>query len=96
MFTLSSNKRFPLNITGDENCMLPFYRWEHRGTILWHLREFMVYIDYLPKVAKCYIEELTGGNLIKIEDDSLWAALGKFAEENGLLDVTPPPPRRID
>jgi len=36
---------------------------------------------------RVYIEEITGGHLERIEDDSLWNSLKEFLDEKGLTQV---------
>ena len=78
----------------DDKDFLPYYRWEHRATVGYGAREFIVFIDNLPlftgEIPKTYIEEVSGGHLEQVEDDSLWEALGKFAGDMGLLEMQPP------
>jgi hypothetical protein len=53
----------------------------------------MVFADH----TKCsvYIEEIVGGHLEAIKDDSLHAALINFCHEHNFLEVTIPLPRKL-
>jgi hypothetical protein len=67
--------------------LLPYYRWEHRVTIGYNGRRYMVFLDNLNNTA--YVEDCTH-DLKKIEDESLWQALIRFATTNGYLDMMVP------
>ena len=94
-FYLVNEKRFPLpsgtsvdGVKGNVNIdMLPYYRWEHRVTIGYNGRRYMVFLDNLKNTT--YIEDATDG-LEKIKDDSLWGALVNFAMEKGYLNMYAP------
>ena len=94
-FYLVNEKRFPLpsstvigNAKGNVNVdMLPYYRWEHRVTVGYNGRRYMVFLDNLKNTT--YIEEVTNG-LEKIEDDELWGAIVNFAIEHKYLDMLLP------
>jgi hypothetical protein len=100
-FTIIDTKRYPLKIDNeDEN--LAFYRYEHRATLGWGVREYMVFVDHVGKRVglgftgpTSHIEEITGGHLERIEDDSLAQALQDFAMEKGFLNIGPPIIRRL-
>jgi hypothetical protein len=91
-FRIINKKRFPIAMANNDN--LDYYRWEHRATMVQGLREFMVFVDQgdavLKTMPQAYIEEITGGNLVEIKDDSLWQAAMGFAMENRLLVIMPP------
>ena len=63
-------------------------RFIHLASIHYGVREFMCFQD--KKTNKIYIEEITGGSLNFIEDDSLVYALHNFLEENKVLDISKP------
>jgi len=60
-------------------------RFVHLGTIHNGLREFICMVDKVTE--QCYIEEITGGHLSFIEDDSLALALAKFCEEQNIISM---------
>lgn len=91
-FQLLDTNRYPLAVN-NEVANLCFYQYEHRATVGYNCREFMVYVDHLK--GQSYIEEITGGHLEKIEDDVLHDTLSNFALEKGLLALGPPPLRRL-
>jgi len=68
--------------------LLPYWRWEHRATLGWGVREFMVFVDQARQ--SIHIEEITGGHLEAVEDDSLFEALLRFAQDNNFCDIMPP------
>jgi len=68
--------------------LLPFWRWEHRVTLGWNAKEFMVFVDQVRQ--SIHIEEITGGHLEVVVDDSLFEALLKFAQEKGFCDIMSP------
>lgn len=68
--------------------LLPYWRWEHRATLGWNTREFMVFVDQIRQ--SIHIEEISGGHLEPIADDSLFDALLRFAKTNGFCDIFPP------
>ena len=57
----------------------------HLATIQHGVREYICMIEKVTQ--RCYIEEVTGGTLSFIEDDSLAIALSKFCEEQGVTDM---------
>ena len=63
-------------------------RFLHLATIQYGLREFMCFNDI--QTQKTYIEEITGGHLSFIEDDSLAEALTNFLTEQKVLDINKP------
>lgn len=94
MLELISTKKFPIDPTGETGILLPYYRYEHRGTIRWHKREFVAFLDHLKGVA--YIEEVDGEKRFKkITDDALFGRLQEFAGEHQLFLMGPPPLRKI-
>lgn len=62
-------------------------RWWHIASIRYKSREFMFFTD--KNTGKQYIEEFVNfsgtDDLIKIEDDSLFAAIEYFIKENNIL-----------
>jgi hypothetical protein len=89
--TIDSEKSFTLNNWNGKNSykdMLPYWRWEHRVTLGWGTREFMVFVDQLKQAI--YIEEVIGGHLDSVKDDSLFSAILKFIEEKGFCNILPP------
>ena len=95
-FQLLDNKSYPLKVENTDP-LLTFYPYEHRGTIGWNAREFMVFINHigLGDGPTCYIEEIVGGHLEIIEDQVLAKALHEFALSYNLLEVRPPILRRL-
>jgi len=93
-YQLLDEKRYPLKVREviDNANLLSYYRWEHRVTIGYNGRRFMVFIDNLGtgKGPILYIEEITSGSSEKIKDESLFQSLIKFATEKGFLGVFPP------
>jgi len=87
-FYLINERRFPLQVENHTNTdLLSYYRWEHRVTIGYSGRRFMLFLDNLK--SSVYIEETTMG-LKEIEDDELWDSLFHWATEKGFLMVIPP------
>jgi len=76
-FKLADTKRFPLPGTNN--------RVMHLATIYYGLREFVYFKD--NRTQRVYVEEITGGQLHKINDDNLWNDLGDFLEKNGLTNI---------
>ena len=60
-------------------------RFIHLATVGFSVREFLVFQD--SWTSSVYIEEVTGGSLTKIEDQSLWKALTQFVNYHGLNKV---------
>lgn len=89
-FQILDEKRYPIKPRSvDKKAdILSYYRWEHRVTLGYNAREFMVFVDTL--LNKVYIEELVGGNLEVVKDDSLHTALANFSAENEFLNLFPP------
>lgn len=92
-FKIANEKRFPLVVTNstDNVDLLDYYRWEHRVTISYGFKKFMVFLDNLT--SSLYIEEITTGNLETINDDSLWSSLFKWATDKGFINILPPLPK---
>jgi len=87
-FYLVNEKRFPLQVEQGTNVdLLPYYRWEHRVTIGYNGKRYMVFLDNLKQ--NIYIEDITLG-IEKIKDDSLWEAVFEFATQKGYLMMFPP------
>jgi len=63
-------------------------RWIHIATVHHGLREYMCFADRSNN--KMYIEEITGGSLEFIDDDSLAQGLADFVTDRCVLDVTKP------
>ena len=90
-FQILDEKRYPLYVRDNDDASsrtLPYYRWEHRVTLGYRSRDFMVFIDTLT--TKAYIEEVTGGHLEVIADDSLHESLAMFAQNKGFLCAAQP------
>jgi hypothetical protein len=62
--------------------------WLHLGTIQHNLREYMCLANRITK--KIYIEEISGGHLEFIWDDSLVLELSNLFREAGCTDMTKP------
>lgn len=92
-FQLINEKRFPLKVkeASDNVDLLPHYRWEHRVTVGYRGKRFMVFLDNLKSTA--FVEEITSGHLEKIADDSMWEAVFKYATAQGFLNIFPPIPK---
>lgn len=90
-FQILNERRFPLTVDGEDK-LLPYYRFDHRATLGWGTREFMVFCDNLTN--KLYIEEITGGHLVVINDDSLFEAIHRYATQQGFCDMMAPLPKR--
>ncbi len=87
-FYIINEKRFPLQVENFSNVdMLPYYRWDHRVTLGYNGRRFIVFIDNLKQ--EIYIEEYTT-KLEKISDDSLWKGLFEYATQKGFLMILSP------
>lgn len=91
-FYLVNEKRFPLpvqaptSISSSVNLdLLPYYRWEHRVTLGYNGKRYVVFLDNLKNTA--YVET---DSFKKIEDEELWTALIQYATLNGYLDILPP------
>jgi len=100
-FQILDEKRYALKAVGGnitkpvgymgkflEKDVLSFWRWEHRVTLGHNTREYMVFLDNLNNLM--YIEEITGGHLEAIKDDSLHVALLTFASEKGFCNILVP------
>lgn len=61
-------------------------KWLHLATIHHGVREYMCFLEVAGN--NCYIEEVTGGQLTRIEDDQLANDLVKFCDEHGLTSIT--------
>lgn len=81
MKIINSN-RFFLNVPAQPN------QWLHLATVQHGLREYMCFQDKLTE--EVYIEEVTGGLLEKIEDDSLAQDLENFLAYNNILNINRP------
>lgn len=77
---LADSNRFYLNGTGE--------RFLHLATVHEQLREYMCFMDLFTQ--KVYIEEITGGSLQFIEDESLAEELHAFLVDKGVLGVSRP------
>ena len=87
-FQLLDARRYPLKVETIKKDLLPYWRWEHRGTIGHDARVFMVFADTLN--GNIHIEEIAGGHLETVKDDQLFEALKRYAIEKGLLEVKVP------
>jgi hypothetical protein len=94
-FYIVNEKRFPLpvqsspegsNIACNKD-LLPYYRWEHRVTLGYNGKRYLVFLDNLEQ--SIYVEEFTG-SLEEVKDDKLWEALVTFASQKGFLCMLPP------
>lgn len=79
-FKLTDTNRFALKGTNG--------RFVHLATIHRGVREFMCFAD--KTTAQIYIEEISGGQLVFIADDSLAQGLSDFLNEAGVLNLTKP------
>ena len=87
-FYLINEKRFPLHVKDYNNTdLLPYYRWEHRVTIGYGPKRYMVFVDNLKNAV--YIEEFDG-DLAVIDDEELWQALFLWTTQKGYLMTIPP------
>ncbi len=86
-FQILDERRFPLKMDNTKD-LLAYWRWEHRVTLGQGARDFMVFVDNLS--GSVYIEEVIGGHLEKIYDDSLHEAIVRFAEEKDFLEILIP------
>ena len=77
-FQIINKAQFPLPGSGG--------RFTHLATVTHGVQEFMFFLD--SALGQTHIEEITGGSLVKIEDDILWDALGNFLQESGLTKIT--------
>ena len=93
-FQILDERKYPLKIDNNRS-KLTFWRFEHRATVGWNCREYMIFVDHspggiIPQPPTCHIEEITGGHLERIDAESLANALRIFAMEKGFLNVGPP------
>jgi hypothetical protein len=79
---LINTNRFYLNVPHEQNI------WLHLATIHHNLREFMCFQD--KTTQHIYIEEITGGTLSQIQDDSLFFELENYLQYNKILDINKP------
>ena len=63
-------------------------RFVHLASVNDGLKEYVAFVDRIT--SRCYIEDITGGTLVFIEDDNVAEDLAAFLSEKKLLD-----PRRI-
>lgn len=92
-FQVLDGKKYPLQVTDAKGKLLQYHRYEHRATLGWNTREFMVFADHL--MLEMHIEEVIGGHLEVIDDDPLFEALKKYSYKNGFMEVAPPPLRSL-
>lgn len=78
-FTVLNSNIYLLKGTGDN--------FAHIATITHSVWEYMCFVDI--RGPTFYIEEITGGSLNRIEDDSLHLALSEFCKEQGFLIPRP-------
>lgn len=95
-FQILDQKTYPLRVENVDP-VLTFYPYEHRATIGWNTRTFMVFINHIGvgQGPTCHIEEIIGGHLEQIKDDGLIESLQEFSMRHGFLEVRPPLLRRI-
>jgi hypothetical protein len=98
-FQILDEKRYSLKtedsiIQLNKRNKLIYHRWEHRVTLGYNGKTFMVFIDngdtnknIFPSI---YIEEISANGLERIEDDSLFDSLLNYAQENGFVNMLPP------
>lgn len=98
-FQIIDEKRYPLDVQSsivqrNKVTSLPYHRWEHRVTIGYNGKLFMVFIDngdisnYIwPKI---YIEKIIASGFEFIEDESLFESLLNFAQLKGFVNMLPP------
>lgn len=79
-FKLVDSNRYYLANTND--------RFLHLGSAHYGLREYMCFADRMT--SQIYIEEITGGSMQFIDDDSLAQGLSDFFTEVGVLDLKKP------
>lgn len=77
-FIISDATNFYLPGTGN--------RFKHLATVLCGTREYIAFIDL--RGGTTYIEEITGGHLEQIQDDTLWTELAAFLQEKQILAFT--------
>lgn len=90
-FVMIDDKRYPIEIDSAETrevIRLPYYHWEHTGTIGWYNREFSILLNYKDKSVT--IQETTDNDLVPITDPVLLQKLVTFASEKGLLEYKQP------
>lgn len=80
VFKLTDTNRFDLKGTNG--------RFIHLATVHGGIREFMCFADRYE--AKIYIEEIIGGQLVFITDDSLAQGLSNFLTHEGVLNLSQP------
>ena len=76
------------NNAGGYKDLSPFWRWEHRVTLGYRAKEYMVFVDQIRQ--SIHIEEISGGHLETVSDDNLFEALLKFAQSKGFCAIMPP------
>jgi hypothetical protein len=87
-FSIIDNSRYALEVNTTQLDLLPYYRWEHRATIGYNTREFLVIVDVLKGTG--YIEEIIGGHLEQIKDDSFYNSIYNFAMEHEFFVLSQP------
>lgn len=89
-FQILDSKRYPLKVTDvlSTDKYIPYYRWEHRATLGYNTRTFLVFTDTVKNLA--YIEEEVGGHLEQIKDNSLLTELENFCFSNNFFAILPP------
>ncbi len=63
-------------------------RFLHLATVHYGLKEYMCLAD--RQTNQVYIEEITGGRLSFISDDSLAQAIADFLAEKGITSISKP------
>lgn len=87
-FLTINERRFPLQVNTITKDLLDYYRWEHRATVGYRGRRFMICIDNLAN--KAYIEEITDGHTRQVKDQELLDSLIKWAQDNQFLNILIP------
>ena len=73
--------------------LLPIWRWEHRATLQYGKRQFLVFVD--QKNEKLHIEEIVNEDTETISDESLFDELLNFAQSHGFCSKAIPLPKPI-
>jgi hypothetical protein len=89
-FIIKDERRYPF-VPHIGNDALSYWRFDHRATIEYQARIFMVFADNFR--GTMHIEEITTGDLKIVEEDELHAELTRFAREKGFLEIMIPIPK---
>lgn len=91
--------RYPIN-PRIGNDALPYWRFEHRATVEYQARIFMIFVDNgvtfnnaTTVTPKLYVEEITDGDMKVVEEDELHEELADFAVDNGFATILFPMPK---